>query len=541
LKVIVHIGTEKTGTTSIQAFLYKNRKKLKDAGYYFIQSAGQQNNRILPAYCIADDKPDDFFWEKGIRTLEQRVEFKREFIKDFEDEIHSIPASVHTVIISSEHFHSRIRSEAEMDNVYKLLSTYFNEFKIVCYLREQAATCTSSYSTDMKTGGREALETYFLRCKPENYFYNYDQMLGNWERCFGVSALCVSLFDQEHFLNGDLLDDFAAKINPGLVGELVKPTRAENQSLKPIGQALARALNITFPVRSGQSETHELRDRCKKVINAAFSGKGQQLGYRAEKAIYECFIESNELVRQKYFPQIETLFPPPTEKTQESYTITEDDFQGIANVLSELKKHGKGVLLDQEYANFCSTIFSCINDLTQIANVEVREGNSGVDFNKDDLILLLSAAQYIRGKDPEAALKLLELADRMFPDSPVTKEKVEDFRQRSEQARRPKYLITYQAASPSLDQEVVNRMWAEFMSWLDSLDVPGGSQLVGLIGHKIVSADGSVVDVSQLPRIGFTVFEAASMDDALARAKTSPFLQLGGTLAISEYLELPPS
>lgn len=549
MKAIVHIGTEKTGTTSIQGFLYQNRKKFKDAGYYFIQSAGQQNNRILPAYCISDDKPDDFFWEQGLRTLEQRIEFKREFIKEFEKEIRSLPANIHTVIISSEHFHSRIRTEEEMDNVYKLLSAYFTEFKIICYLREQASTCASGYSTDMKTGGQDALETYFLRCNPKNYFYNYYQVLGNWERCFGFSALDVSLFDRERLLNRDLLDDFTAKIDPKLVGKLTRPIRAENESLKPIGQALARAVNITFPVRSGRPETHVLRNRCKKVITAAFTGKGQQPTPRTEKAIYESFIESNELVRQKYFPHIESLFPPPVEITQESYTVTEDDFQGIASVFNLLKRYGKGVLLDQEYANLCSTIFSCINDVTQVPGDEVDqipgdekcEGESGVDFNQDDATLLLCAAGSIRGRDPKSALKLVELADRMFPDSPGIKEKLEDFRQRSEQAPKPQYLITYQTAPPSLDQDEVNRLMAEFKDWLHSLDVPEGSPLVALSGHKTVSPDGSVVDASQLPRVGFTLFEAASMDDALAKARTSPFLELGGTLEISEFLEMPAS
>jgi hypothetical protein len=548
LKAIVHIGTEKTGTTSIQGFLYQNRKKLKSAGFHFIQSAGQTNNRILPAYCIEDDKHDDFYKEKGILTLEQRNEFKREFIRDFETEIQSAPKSIHTFIISSEHFHSRIRSAAEMDNVYRLLSTYFDEFKIICYLREQTTTCTSSYSTHMKTVGTESLDNFLLRCRPGNYYYNYHDLLANWERCFGFDALNVSIFAREHFLNGDLLDDFTAKIDPLLIGTLTRPARAENESLRPIGQALARAVNITFPANSSRAEAHALRERCKKVINDEFTGKGQQPTLGRQKRIYESFIESNELVRQKFFPLLDILFPPP-EILKEGYSVTEDDFQGIASIFNVLKRHGKGVLLDQEYANLCSTIFSCINDVTQVASEEedqlvsdeICEGDSGVDFNQDDATLLLCAAGSIRGRDPKAALKLVELADRMFPDSPGILEKLEEFRQRSEQAPKPQYLITYQTASPSLDQEVVNRLMADFKSWLHALEVPEGSPLVALTGHKTVRPDGSVTDATEFPRVGFTVFEAGSMDDALAMAKTCPFLELGGTLEISEFLEMPVS
>ena len=55
------------------------------------------------------------------------------------------------------------------------------------------------------------------------------------------------LFLQEQFLNGDLLDDFTAKIDAALVGKLDKPGKVDNESLSPFGQALARAVNIIFP------------------------------------------------------------------------------------------------------------------------------------------------------------------------------------------------------------------------------------------------------------------------------------------------------
>jgi hypothetical protein len=552
LKAIVHIGTEKTGTTSIQEFLYQNRKKLKAAGFHFIQSAGEQNNRILPAYCIDDDKPDDFFRDLGLLTLEQRIEFKREFIKKFEGEIHSVPGNIHTVIISSEHFHSRIRTEAEMDNVYRLLSTYFNEFKIICYLREQVTTCTSGYSTNMKTGGMESLETYLQRCNPKNYFYNYYDMLGNWERCFGFGALDVSLFAQDRFLNGDLLDDFAAKIDPALLGKLTKPIRAENESLKPIGQALARAINITFPMRTGRTEAHELRDRCKKVIIESFTGKGQQPTPSVRRKIYESFIESNEQVRQKYFPQIETLFAPPTETFEESYSITEDDFQGIAAVFNVLKRHGKGTMLEQEYASVCSTIFSCINDVIEVGSddddgsdsaIEMDEddddmGDTSMIFDKDDISLLLCAAGSIRGRDPKSAFGLAALADRIAPDSPGIKEKMDEYRKRAEQAPKLQFLVTYQTAEPSVDQSEVKRRLAEFQTWVGALNVPEGSPLTRLTGSCTVRADDALTESGQLSRVGFSMIEAESMDEALSVARKCPLLALGGTLEVSEFAEL---
>jgi hypothetical protein len=119
-----------------------------------------------------------------------------EFIKNFEKEIQSVPAGIHTFIISSEHFHPRIRSEAELDNVYKVLSAYFDEIKIVCYFREQVDTCISYYSTHMKSGGTDPFLAFLDRCKPSNYYFNYYEVLANWERRFGLDALESPIGDQ---------------------------------------------------------------------------------------------------------------------------------------------------------------------------------------------------------------------------------------------------------------------------------------------------------------------------------------------------------
>ncbi|MDZ7783905.1 MAG: hypothetical protein U5K56_13550 [Halioglobus sp.] len=197
----------------------------------------------------SDERFDDFFFSQQVETLEQRNAFKAEFLARFEQELASLPESVHTVLISSEHFHSRIRTEEEMDNVRRLLSTYFDPIRIVCYLREQVITCTSHYSTSLKAGKTNGFVKFMERCSPRNYYYNYVDMLANWERSFGVEALDIALFDRDRFLNNDLLDDFTARIDPELVGTLNKNIEVANESLSPAGQALALGVNRAFPIQ----------------------------------------------------------------------------------------------------------------------------------------------------------------------------------------------------------------------------------------------------------------------------------------------------
>ena len=76
MKAIVHIGREKTGTSSLQSYLYLNRQQLKNAGFHFIQSAGQLNNWMLPAFCSNDAAFNDLFKENESLALYEATKNK---------------------------------------------------------------------------------------------------------------------------------------------------------------------------------------------------------------------------------------------------------------------------------------------------------------------------------------------------------------------------------------------------------------------------------------------------------------------------------
>ncbi len=91
------------------------------------------------------------------------------------------------------------------------------------------------------------------------------------------------------------------ELDPSLVGTLNKSIQSENESLKPVGQALARAVNIIFPVSAEQVEVSDLRKVCKNLISRSLFGKGQQPSLDVQKSIYDSFLEINERVRHKIF------------------------------------------------------------------------------------------------------------------------------------------------------------------------------------------------------------------------------------------------
>lgn len=551
MKAIVHIGTEKTGTTSIQSFLYQNRRKLRKAGFHFLQCAGKTNNRALPAYCLHNDRTDDFYRNLGISTLEARIEHKRKFIIELEKELGGLPSHIKAVVISSEHFHSRIRTEEEMDNVHELLSTYFSEIEIVCYLRDQITTCTSYYSTALKSGNPSSFAAFIERCKPKNYYFNYEEMLQNWERCFGLKALNVSLFSRAHFVNGDLLDDFTSKIDPDLVGKLNTNVQIENESLNPTGQALARAVNIAFPIRTLRPELAPLREQCRQLVNKRYKGKGRQLTPESQRQVFAAFADMNESLRLKFFPHEELILQPPAAPDNPDSEVEEEYVNGFQELLQIIRTDGRSVLEDGEYAEIYNALFSSINELLykQEDKAKVKR------LDRDELRFLRNVALQLEKRDVPAAIKLFRLVGSLDLEVPGVAQRLEYYSEveKKQMANKSdeipamnKYMIRYHIHGEQVRKAEASEHYAEYQQkyaqWSKSVDeMAVGSTLNSLYETRIVKANGNVTQDSSGSRLGYTIINAASIEEAQAIALQCPLLEMGGTLEVSLLIQLESS
>lgn len=385
---------EKTGSTSIQEYLYLNEKKLCESGFYYFQGCDSRNSRVLAAYCTSEHKRDDYLGARGITSLKEKLEFKRDFLKSFRKEMALIPKKVHTVIISSEHLHSRVNTSAEVNNVYELLSSFFSKMKIVCYLREQLEACVSLYSTAIKNGKNIPFDDFLLTCKPENVYFNYYNMLSNWEKSFGLESLDVSLFDSELFVNGDLLDDFTAKINPALIGVLNKNITTENESLTYVGQVLGKAINEVFSGGIGMNGVNPALIKCHEIIYRNYKGKGESASINARNEIYNKFTESNEKIRKKYFPERKVLFKLLIKETRVSKAIDDKFIDVLSSLIKLTTNECSNMTLSDRYA----------------------------DIFRD-------AALMVEKDNPKMAYELMGLALKIRPSGPFIKQKLEEYRQ----------------------------------------------------------------------------------------------------------------
>jgi len=101
------------------------------------------------------------------------------------------------------------------------------------------------------------------------------------------------------------------------------------------------------------------------------------------------------------------------------------------------------------------------------------------------------------------------------------------------------YVIVYLGGDQPSSPEEGKQHFAKYMEWLNSLGDSAVSPANPLKDTNTVNSDGSITNSAASTMSGFTILEVDSMDEALSIAKKCPFLDLGGSLEVSELMQMP--
>ena len=104
----------------------------------------------------------------------------------------------------------------------------------------------------------------------------------------------------------------------------------------------------------------------------------------------------------------------------------------------------------------------------------------------------------------------------------------------------PQFIFTYHGGkkpdTPETGKEAMEQ-WKTWASGLGAALINPGTP-VGVA--KVLSTEGLSDEPSSHPIMGFSILEAATMDEALDLLKDCPHIHLmGGTLEVSEMMEMP--
>ena len=103
----------------------------------------------------------------------------------------------------------------------------------------------------------------------------------------------------------------------------------------------------------------------------------------------------------------------------------------------------------------------------------------------------------------------------------------------------PRYAIVYLGGEQPASPEEGQQHFAKYMEWLSALGEAAVSPANPFRTTSTVNPDGSVTAGSSTSMSGYTIIQAATMEAALEIAQACPFLDIGGTLEVSELGEMP--
>ncbi|EOW0940603.1 TPA: hypothetical protein ACW309_000378 [Campylobacter coli] len=313
----VHIGTEKTGTTSIQEFLYINKSIIQKQNYFFAQSIGIKNHWDLAFLGYSLNKKDSYILNNSLWNFQAIKQHKKNIFSKIKDEV----KFNHKIIFSSELLQSRLTRKREIVKLYTFFKKIgFTNIKVICYIRDANEMLRSLLSEAIKW---EEIDSFELKEEKEEYklgykknlfhfhhICNHKQTLQWWGEVFGKENLIVRLFDKNEFYQGDLLKDFIHSIGLEWDDEFIIPPK-QNESLDLLGIDLLRRINKFLPLFCNNAR-NIFRGDLHHFAVKHFTSKDSHLKFQPPKEVVQSYIdyfeESNEWVRKEFFPHKERLF-----------------------------------------------------------------------------------------------------------------------------------------------------------------------------------------------------------------------------------------
>lgn len=318
----LHIGTGKTGTSSIQSMLFQNRRALQKRGYLYPRSPGKGRHEGLGWYAHADSRTVSRpGWKRS--GWKNPAEFRADFEQRLEKELHT--CNPRTVVFSDEGLQALPNERKKF--LFDFLKQSFEKITVIVYLRRQDDHLISAYQQRVKTGHTITLETFIQRHLAHNPdgrgtpgsdadppVHDYYQLLCSWSDLFGRQNIVPRLFEKDAWAQNSLLHDFLEVIGISDPSGFKFPPPS-NQSLDAERVEFLRAFNRTLPARPDEA-TDKMRIQLRQIL---MKQSGPEVLSLPEEMLDEVMLhwaESNRKVATEFFGfQDGVLFHAPRKST----------------------------------------------------------------------------------------------------------------------------------------------------------------------------------------------------------------------------------
>lgn len=290
VRVVLHIGPMKTGSTAIQAALGEHHKALREQGILALRPF---NASFL--YVVIDRQ----------QKQQQPLPLHQQMLARLRQDLVGVKAEDHTILLSGELLGQGLDQEgvqARIELLRQACPRPIDRLEAVCYLRRQDELSVSLASTKLRHG----LIKLPFTGKP----FNYAAMLNVWERALGRQAVQPRRYDPSSWETGDVVADFAAVLGVPYSMLRLSTNRIRNSSLNPQAQALLECLALALREKPGSENPNDLPgwSALIRYLGSNYSGLGPQPS-RAKAESFMASIQSeNEIVARQWFDDGLPLF-----------------------------------------------------------------------------------------------------------------------------------------------------------------------------------------------------------------------------------------
>lgn len=368
----LHIGTHKTGTTSIQRALKSNQELLRKKSLtYFSKRPNGSNYHNINSW-----------FENYPKSITNGTCSIKKNLKKLSIEISKIE---NNIILSGEAF-SYIIFKEELLLLKDEFRKYFTDIKIIIYLRRQDTQAVSHHNQSSKSFQRPsqlfwANQFYVFKDDQKHVksYLNYYEKINMWADIFGEENIIIRIFDKKTLINIDVVNDFFNILGIDYQQDNFSKNESNCLEKTKIG-LLANQVGIkNGPLR--------------EIINKNIKSDNKLLPKR-EDAIkfYNQFRESNILLNNRF--NISDI----------NEAIFDEDFSNYPEEGSEY--------WTEEIAN--ETLSTILKNLD--------ESYGAINYN-----LFFQAAIKLEKIDLDLSYKLISMINLLFPNDQVVKQKIQQY------------------------------------------------------------------------------------------------------------------
>jgi hypothetical protein len=233
--VILHIGTGKTGTTTIQHLMRLSRPALADVGVLYPMTPGPvRHTKFGLSFRTDDDLATMPAWKRMRAQDPER--FRRRVQRKLRKEI--AEADLPRVLFSDEALYG-FRGDL-LARLRAFTDELGGQVRIVVYLRRQDDHLISYYQQQVKVGETQRLVDWARTDRSSTY--DYAQRLAEWRQGMEHAELVVRRFERSAFRDGSLEADFLEAAD--IKGVPAIPVERKNESMSAEATEFFRLYNL---------------------------------------------------------------------------------------------------------------------------------------------------------------------------------------------------------------------------------------------------------------------------------------------------------